>query len=159
MDNLETGVHDVNLLRRAIVRFGVENGWWRTTSETTERLAARIFPRTTTLASELTDLAIARRVFDYAAPGVRHHLFSLPPFVESIISDASSLQQTDSDLIQELAASGAIYHKGLNSVGLHRAGSLEDLISGRLTANIASTFSAWQPGQPIPIPYFTIDNE
>ena len=159
MDKAETGAHDVRLLRRAIVRLGVENGWWRTTSETTERLATRIFPRTTKPASELTDLAVARRVFDSAAPGVRHHLFSLPPFVESTIAGPSSVDGTASKSIQDLAGSVPVSLKESDPVGLHLAGSLEDLMSGRLTAKIASTFLAWQPGQPIPIPYFTSSNE
>jgi hypothetical protein len=158
MDKADTRAHDVRILRRAIIRLGVKNGWWRTTSETTERLAARTFPRTTKQASELTDLAVARRVFDSAAPGVRHHLFSLPPFAESTIADPSSVDGIDSKTIQDLA--GAVSSiKERNPVGLHLAGSLEDLMSGHLTAKIASTFAAWQPGQPIPIPYFTSDNE
>lgn len=109
--------------------------------------------------SELTDLAVARRVFDSAAPGVRHHLFSLPPFVESIIADPTSIDGTASKSVQDLAGAVAFSIKESDPVGLHLAGSLEDLMSGRLTAKIASTFSAWKPGQPIPIPYFASEDE
>jgi hypothetical protein len=158
MNKADEAANDLRVLRQGIVRLGVENGWWRTTSETTERLAARIFPRTKKQASELTDLAVARRVFDSAAPGVRHHLFSLPPFVESIIDDLSSVDGSASKSIQDLAGAVSSIRES-KPVGLHLAGSLEDLMSGHLTAKIASTFSAWQSGQPIPIPYFTSDNE
>jgi len=142
---------------------GVENRWWQTSSDTTERLSARLFPRTKESASGLTDLAVARRVFDSAAPGVRHHLFSLPPFVESTVSrppsDTSNEHVAESTTLQELAGSAGASTKGSNLLGVHLAGSLEDLLSGRLTAKIASTFLAWQPGQPIPIPYFTSDDK
>lgn len=146
-----------------MIRMGVENGWWRATSETTQRLSARIFPRTAESASELTDFAIARRVFDTAAPGVRHHLFSLPSFVEPTIlvasSDNSCQQGPELLTIRELVGSPGTSASGSNPVGVHLAGSLEDLLSGRLTTKIARTFAAWQPGQPIPIPYFTSDDE
>ena len=159
MNNAETLPDDVRFLRRAIIHLGCENGWWRTQSETTDRLFARIFPRTTEQASELTDLAVARRTFDTAAPGIRHHLFSLPPFVESIIADPTSVDGPFSKSIDELACAITKSSTQSDPVGLHLAGSIGDLMSGKLTAKIASTFSAWQPGQPIPIPYFTSDNE
>lgn len=163
MNKADRSAHELRLLRQAVIRMGVENGWWRTTSDTTQRLAARIFPRTAESASALTDFAVARRVFDSAAPGVRHHLFSLPPHVETAVylasRDPSSPQETESKTISEIASSTGTPATGSSPVGVHFAGSLEDLLSGRLTTKIARTFAAWQPGQPIPIPYFTSDDE
>ena len=128
-----------------------------------ERLAGRIFPRTKLSASEITNVAIARREFDLAAPGVRYHLFSLPPNLESLIAvlfvAAVSANEFSVPSIDDFVGVSASLDARHIQGGVNRAGSLKQLLAGSLTRPIASQFVAWCPGQPIPIPYFTPDAE
>ncbi len=144
-------VQELQLLRLGVIRHGGQNGWWQTTSGTNEKLAGRIFPRTKQSALEQTNIAIARRVFDFAAPGVRYHLFSLPLSVESTFS-VKPIAEENCYTLQDLAGTNESV-----SIGVYCVGSLQEFLAGRLTNQIAASYSAWTTGQPMPVPYFSSD--